>query len=132
MMSVKELTAIARARLKDAEGLFSLGRYDAATYICGYAVEIALKVRIVKTLKWAGFPSTSKEFEGLQSFRSHDLERLLYLCGKESTILAKFSLEWADVCQWDPERRYSLPGQVSRPYAEAMIENCRKIIGALL
>lgn len=132
MLSVKELTAIARARLKDADGLLSLGRYDGAMYICGYAVEIALKVRIVKTLKWPGFPSNGKEFEGLQSFRSHDLERLLYLSGRESKIQARFSAEWAALSVWNPELRYSAPGQISRPSAESMIQSCRTLVGGLL
>ena len=132
MLSVTELTSTSPARLKDAEALASLGRYDGASYICGYAVEIALKVRIVKTLKWPGFPNSGKEFDGLQSFRSHELKRLLYLCGRESKIQLAFSPEWAEVCRWDPEKRYSPPGQVSRSDAELMIRCCRILIGGLL
>jgi HEPN domain-containing protein len=62
MATITELRTLARARLKDAQTLFVAKRYDAATYLCGYAVELALKARICKTLKWTGFPETNKEF----------------------------------------------------------------------
>src|SRR5437667_174196 len=83
MLSTADLTSIARARLKDAKALLSKKRYDGAAYLCGYAVEIALKARIVRTLKWSGFPETRTEFEGLASFRCHDLDILLHLSGWE-------------------------------------------------
>jgi len=132
MLSVTELASTARARLKDADGLLSLGRYDGASYICGYAVEIASKARIVKTLKWPGFPNSGKEFDGLQSFRTHDLRRLLYLRGRESKILAKYKAEWADIVQCDPEMRYRPPGQLSRSVAERMVRSCQNVVGRLL
>ena len=50
MATTTELRALARARLKEAQILFAAKRYDAATYLCGYAVEMALKARICKTL----------------------------------------------------------------------------------
>ncbi|MCB0065385.1 MAG: HEPN domain-containing protein [Caldilineaceae bacterium] len=70
-----------KARLEDAEVLLAANRYDGAMYLCGYAVELALKARICRTLKWAGYPSTRKEFEGYQSLRTHDLKVLLHLSG---------------------------------------------------
>lgn len=45
-----QLTKIARARIEDAKVLVHSKRYDGAVYLCGYAVEIALKVRICRTL----------------------------------------------------------------------------------
>lgn len=32
-----------------------------------------------KTLKWEGFPGSTKEFQGYQSFKTHNLDILLYL-----------------------------------------------------
>jgi HEPN domain len=78
-----ELRTIARARLRDAEALLIAGRYDGSVYLCGYAVEIALKARVCRALKWDGFPSTNKEFEGYYSFRTHNLDVLLHLSGAE-------------------------------------------------
>lgn len=53
---------MARARLKEAQILFKAKRYDAATYLCGYAIELALKARICQTLGYIHFPETNKEF----------------------------------------------------------------------
>ena len=79
MISVQELQNLCNDRLDDAKILFDANRYDCAVYICGYAVEIGLKKRICITLGWPGYPSTKKEFEGLSSFKTHDLEILLHL-----------------------------------------------------
>ncbi|OQY56397.1 MAG: hypothetical protein DRR08_31475 [Candidatus Parabeggiatoa sp. nov. 2] len=62
MATITELRTLARARLKEAQILFLAKRYDAATYLGGYAVELALKARICKTLGWTNFPETNKEF----------------------------------------------------------------------
>src|SRR5712691_5133895 len=68
MISVAELDNIARARIEDAKVLLTAGRYDGATYLCGYAVEVALKARICRTLNWTEFPSTGSEFQAYRSF----------------------------------------------------------------
>jgi len=88
-----ELRAIAKARLRDAEILLSARRYDGSVYLCGYSVEIGLKARICRSLKWDGFPSTNKEFEGLHNFRTHKLDVLLHLSGAEKEIKAKYFVE---------------------------------------
>ncbi len=62
MLTRPELRQIARARLADAAALHDKRRYDGAIYICGYAVEVALKARICQTLSWNGFPETRSEF----------------------------------------------------------------------
>ncbi len=93
MISRAELIKIARGRLKDAQVLLDAGRYDGATYLGGYVVEIALKQRICKTLKWSGFPQTNKEFQGYQSLKTHDLNVLLSLSGVEAKIRTNYVIE---------------------------------------
>ena len=90
MLTIAELRKIAKARLDDAEVLLQARRYDGAIYLCGYAVEVALKARICRTLHWEGFPETANEFRDYQSFRTHDLTVLLHLSGVEQRILAQF------------------------------------------
>ena len=90
MLTRAELLKIAEARLKDAEVLFNSKRYDGAIYLCGYAVEVALKARICSTLRWNGYPMTSNEFKNFQSFKTHSLDVLLSLSGVESKIKTKF------------------------------------------
>src|SRR5690242_8975791 len=81
-----DLRKIARARLADAEALYRTNRFDGSVYLCGYAVELSLKYRICKTLGWSDFPSTGGEFKQYQTFRTHDLDVLLHLCGREARI----------------------------------------------
>src|SRR5712692_8238276 len=110
MIPRSDLRNIARARLRDSEVLFDRGRYDGAIYLCGYAVELALKARICRTLNWPGFPSTRAEFASYQSFRTHSLEVLLTLSGWEQKIKSRYPTEWSVVADWDPELRYATVG----------------------
>ena len=128
MLSRSELRKIARARLEDAEALLAAARYDGAVYMCGYALECRLKARICVTLKWAGFPSSNKEFEPFKSFRTHDLDTLLTLSGREAKIKPKFLVEWSAVTQWNPEIRYMPVGSVTKAEAVAML----RTVGSLL
>jgi hypothetical protein len=132
MLTTTELTSIARARLKDGNVLLSNSRYDGAIYICGYALEIALKARIVKTLMWPGFPESKKDFKDLQSFKTHDLDMLLKLSGWEPKIKTEFPVEWSIVAQWDPESRYKVPGSASQTDVDSMIENVTKLVEIIL
>jgi HEPN domain-containing protein len=95
MISTKDLRTIARARLRAAQVLLLAKRYDGASYLCGYAVELALKARICRTLKWPGFPESAKDFKGFQLLRTHDLEVLLRFSGAEGrvTVVAQFTIE---------------------------------------
>ena len=133
MISPKELLAIARARIKDAEALLAAGRYDGSVYLCGYAVELALKARICRTLKWsAGFPSTNKEFEDYKSFRTHNLDVLLHLSGAENKIKEpKPMVAWSLVAAWDPLARYRLVGTATAAEAADMINSTKAILAAL-
>src|SRR5690349_9720166 len=113
MIPVKELDRLAKARLKDAQVLLVAGRYDGALYLCGYAIEIGLKLRICKTLKWAGFPATNKEFDNFKSFKVHNLDVLLSLTGMEAKIKSKYLAEWSAVTIWNPEARYTTIGSIT-------------------
>ena len=84
--SRSDLRRVARSRLQEAQILFDAGRYDAAVYLCGYAVELALKARICMGLGWKEYPTPKEKYK---SFYVHDLDVLLHLSGRESAILAK-------------------------------------------
>lgn len=106
MIRLRDLKSISKGRLKDAEVLQGAGRFDGAFYMSGYAVEIALKARACRTLKWEGFPDTASEFKALQSFKTHNLPVLLKLSGTETKIKSRFISEWSIVLRWNPESRY--------------------------
>ena len=121
MIDTPLIRKIATGRLKDARALLGARRYDGAAYLCGYAVELGLKARICRTLKWRGFPSTSSEFKEYQTLKTHNLDVLLHLTGRERDIKTRFLVEWSVVSAWNPEVRYEPIGKTSRTDSEQMI-----------
>ncbi|MBA3711147.1 MAG: HEPN domain-containing protein [Pyrinomonadaceae bacterium] len=130
MISPSHLREIARARLKDSEVLYTNGRYDGAVYLCGYAVEVALKARICKTLKWTEFPP--KGSGDYRSFKVHDLAILLKFTGLEAKIKTKFFSDWSIVELWSSESRYNPVGTASPADAQNMIDSTRNLLKAVL
>lgn len=122
MIATAELRRIADAKLADAIDLYRLGRYDSSIYLCGYAVELALKAEICDTLRWAGYPANTKDFQGLQSFRTHHLDTLLHLSGVEYRVKRDFSADWELVAEWDSEWRYLSVGSISDEECLEMLE----------
>lgn len=131
MITVSALRKIAHARLKDAEVLLRARRHDGGVYLCGYAVEIGLKARICKTLKWAGFPSTASEFQSYATFRTHNLDVLLRLSGREAPVRTNYVADWSAVARWDPEVRYKPTGSATRADLGRMIASTKTLMKAL-
>lgn len=131
MIDKVELKKIAVARLQDAQILMQGGRYEGATYLCGYAIEIGLKVRICRTLHWRGFPETNAEFKDLQSFKTHDFDALLRLTGVENKIKSQYLVEWSTVKQWKPELRYSKTKSASQQSAVDFIQAATTLLQVL-
>jgi len=123
MLDRKNIRAIAKARLKDAKVLLRGKRFEGAIYLCGYAVELALKARICQTLKWGGYPATNAEFTDYKSFKTHDLDVLLHLSGVEDKVKTKLLAEWSAVAQWSPESRYSPIGIATKTDASFMVKS---------
>jgi HEPN domain-containing protein len=135
MIPVSDLRKIARARLRDSEVLAKARRYDGGLYLCGYAVEIALKARICRTLKWVAFPDSDAEFRGLTSLKTHSLDLLLRLSGVEGKIKRGFFAEWSTVAKWDPASRYRLSRSTGvsakRADLQLMIASAKKLLKEL-
>lgn len=131
MIPVAELDNIARARIEDAQALLTAGRFDGATYLCGYAVEVALKARICRTLDWAEFPSTGGEFQAYRSFQTHELDVLLRLSGQEARLKQNHFAKWNAVAVWKVESRYNVVGTAQRSDAAAMIQAAEELLAVL-
>ncbi|MCB2141169.1 HEPN domain-containing protein [bacterium] len=131
MIVKTELKKIAKARVKDADILFSYRRYDGAVYLCGYAIELALKARICNTLKWEGFPESNREFRDYNSFRTHDLDVLLHLSGKEIFIKTNYFAEWSAVVGWSPSSRYQIIGTTNKSDVESMIDATKILLSKI-
>ena len=131
MIPTADLRNVAKARLRDAQVLVRARRFDGAFYLCGYSVELALKARICRTLKWPGFPQTGGEFAGLGSVKTHDLEILLRFSGIEDRIRRKYLSEWSVVLNWNPEKRYQSIGQSTPQQAVDMLTSAKRLLVAI-
>lgn len=128
MIPQGELRKRAKAKLKDAEILYKNKRYDGSLYLCGYVLELALKSRTCKTLKWTDFPENNNDFKYFQSFRTHSLQILLTLSGIESKIKLSHFPDWNIVVQWDPEMRYGPVGIINKAAAKDMITSTKNLL----
>ena len=121
----ENLHELSEERLADAQALYDAKRYEGAFYICGYAVEVALKKKICTMLDWDEYPTNGKLYG---SFKTHDLDVLLHLSGVEKRV--SLSTEWSIVMRWDVEIRYS-PEKQTPENVKLMIEAARSLLGKL-
>ena len=94
---------IGDARLSDFRALWKTGRYHAAIYMSGYALEACLKCAICKNLKLDQLPKV---------FEYHDLESLLLFSGLEAELYldAKRRESFEGLLNdWSVEMRYVDP-----------------------
>ncbi len=137
MISIADLHSTAREYLRAAKLLRTRRSYDAAVYLCGYAVEIALKARICRTLKWTGgFPETPAEFRLKGNLKTHDLETLLDYTGLQDRVRSAsstgFFTDWSVVNKWNPEQRYNPRGTKTLLEADSMIASTQILLRVLL
>ncbi len=121
------LQSNAGTRLEDAEVLFANQRYDSAAYLCGYAVEFALKARICETLDTEIYP------DHIHGFKIHKLDILLFLTGRGKHIRQTALAEWTFVTQkWQPEMRYRAAGMMPSADVRKLLESIRTLLPLLL
>jgi hypothetical protein len=82
-------------------------------------------------VKWGGDPQTNSEFQGLTSFKVHDLEMLLRLSGKEAVVKTKYLAEWSGVMIWKPEDRYNPIGTANEINAKIMLNSAETLLKTL-
>jgi len=122
-MNRDDFQKLADTRLEDAKALLKAGRFDAAYYLAGYAVECALKACIAKKTREHDFPR-----KDAQSVYIHDLERLLSASGirelfeTESAHDPRLEEYWEVVKDWKEDRRYEATDDGARARAEALVE----------
>lgn len=137
MIAISDLHRTAREYLRAAKLLRTRRSYDASVYLCGYAVEIALKARICRTLNWiTGFPETNAEFQLKGNLKTHNLEALLEYTGIQSQIRSSrpqgLLTDWSVVSKWNPEERYNPRGTKSLADADSMIASTQIMLRILL
>jgi HEPN domain-containing protein len=118
-----EWRKLCEVRIEDAEVLLRNGRYDAAYYLAGYAVECALKARIVRLLE--GY------FPPKQTLYIHSLTKLLDAAELEEIFVEKskgdpmFGAQWKTVKDWSEGTRYDAQDQET---AENMLGATRGVV----
>ena len=133
MIARRDLETIARSRLREAKVLFRSGHYDGAAYLCGYAIELALKVRICRHLKWNGFPENRGESKWASALKIHDLDALLELSGVQARIRSTYVGEWSIIYDtWTPEMRYQVIGSSNAATTLPMIQAATTLLRTLL
>ena len=107
-MDRRDLQALSNIRMNEAQGLLSLGLYDGAYYLAGYAVECALKACIAKETRRHEFPDKRRA----DSSHTHSLIDLVRYANLEASRqeLARRDLEfqekWDTVKSWSEQSRY--------------------------
>ncbi len=133
MIARSDLEAIARSRLREAKALFQSRHYDGEAYLCGYALELALKVRVCRHLKWNGFPENQAESKWSQALKTHDLAALLELSGVQNRIMSTYVADWSVIQRnWSPEARYRVIGSFSSTITQDMLQAATTLLRTLL
>ena len=107
-MNRQDFKRLAEQRVRDAEVLLAGRRYAAAYYLCGYAVECALKACIAKRTRRSEFPDRKT----VNKRHTHDLNVLVELAELEDTRVSRckndpaFKLSWQAVEDWSERDRY--------------------------
>jgi HEPN domain-containing protein len=97
-----DLQKMAEERVADAAALLDAGRFQAAYYLCGYAVECALKACIAKQVREFDFPDRKV----VNDSYVHDLGKLLNVSGlmqfydEEADRNDIFAANWTTVKDW--------------------------------
>lgn len=110
-------------RLKEAKILLDQENWDGAYYLVGYAVEFALKVRIIAQLKMSdAFPDKKMA----DSFFKHELTILRRLARLEEEMDNDFEISerWGVVKDWSEQSRYEYgkTEKQARGLYEAIVE----------
>lgn len=108
MISRSDLKELAKIRIKEADALLSKNSYSGAYYLCGYAIECALKACIAKKTKKSEFPDKDVVFKSY----SHNPSELIGVAGLKTQLDAKlnsdksFAVNWNTILQWSEKSRY--------------------------
>ena len=111
-----DLQRLADDRVLDAETLLNAGRWSGAYYVCGYAVECALKACIASQTNLHDFPDKTSVNRAF----THNLLELLELAGLklqlqlDTTPAANpaLGIHWQRVKDWSERARYQQKAEI--------------------
>src|SRR3990167_8396166 len=120
-MNRSSLKRLSKLRIKEAKILLNNRCFSGAYYICGYAVECALKACIARKTRRGDFPL---DRQSLDNIYTHKLEKLIKGAGLEIELDNKiktdslFAAYWGVAKDWSEDARYE---QYSQKEAEDLI-----------
>jgi HEPN domain-containing protein len=124
-MNRNDLQNLARIRLRESRLLLKNGHYEGAYYLCGYAVECALKACIAKKTKEHDFPDKRI----VNASYTHSLNNLIKIAGlgedfnKERKNHKDFESQWGIVKDWNESSRYKkIKGKDAKSLFSAVTE----------
>ena len=131
-MNRKDLQTLADLRVVDAKILLEAGRFSAAYYLLGYAVECALKACIAKQIKEHDFPDRQLIVDSY----SHKLEQLIRISGVKPQFDDRikqdksFEVNWTTVKDWTESARYddNVPETRARDLLNAVTDPQRGVL----
>src|SRR5262245_46601243 len=112
-MNRNDLRRLVWIRLREARVLLEAKCFDGAYYLCGYALECALKACIAKATRRSEFP----DLEKVKASYTHDLTVLIKVAGLKATLEAEltsdpeFSDYWTLAKAWSEKDRYAEHGE---------------------
>ena len=115
-MNRQDFRRLAKLRVRDAEVLIAGRRYAAAYYLCGYAVECALKACIAKRTRRYEFPNRTT----VDKSYTHNLNVLVELAELRDSLITQrdsdrvFRFNWQTVEDWSEQDRYEYAGAVRK------------------
>jgi HEPN domain-containing protein len=129
-MNRPTLQTLADERVKDAEALLAAGRWAAAYYLVGYAVECGLKACVLRHIEETGaIYADAKYLKDLGGCWTHDLDKLIALAelneslGRAMGANPRFEANVNVVKAWKETSRYRPAEEVeARRLYEAITE----------
>jgi len=107
-MDLSDLKKLAETRVADAEALLQAGRWAAAYYLLGYAMECGLKACATKQFREHTVPDKII----VNDFYTHRLDKLLNISGVKAALERRaasdtqFQDNWKAVRDWNEASRY--------------------------
>ncbi len=109
----------------DAKLLSENNRFANSIYLCGYCVELSLKLAITRKLNWSEYNTTGK----FKFLKVHDFDLLVALTGDELRI--KRLPYWSNVLMWNEHKRYEDPDKANKIDADSMMIATKKMVEEL-
>ncbi len=132
-MNRQEARQLADEWVADSQLLLNAGRWHAAYYLAGYAVECRLKAYVLAHIERTGIIFEDKRF--VENCFTHDLERLMKAAdlgavfGLDIAANAALGLNWDIVRRWNVDRRYQATSEAdARNLFEAVTHHANGVL----